>query len=218
MIVTSVQTRRIGIVVAGLVLIAGACGGSATPDANAPAATTTTATQATSTTPAPTDDTTPSDATTTSEAIATTTTAEATDATPTLTADELCELLPLVEIGVVMNAQGDVTTFASPSETSTICLLSFFNGETTVDISVELMSSAGAAGFDEEAAFVASIFATDVFEIEGVGDRAAGFTTVPTYTLVLAGQSVVLIIGPSDEPYSPEQAGEIGRLVAAVLG
>jgi len=218
MIVPNSQTRRVGIVVAGLVLIAGACGGSDTPNANAPTATTTTATQATSSTRAPTGDTTPSDATTTSEAIETTTTAETTDVSSTLTADELCELLPLVDIGVVVNAQGDVTTFASPSESNTICLLSFFNGETTVDISVELMSNGGAAGFEEEAAFVASIFATEVFEIEGVGDRAAGFAAIPTYTLVLTGQRVVLIIGPSDEPYSPEQAGEVGRLVAAALG
>jgi len=217
-VILSAQSRRIGIVVAGLVLVAGACGGSDTPDAGTQPATTT-ATQATGTTRTPTGVTTPSEVTTTSEPAETTetTTAAGTSAvSSTITADELCELLPTVEIGVVMNAQSEVTTLASPSEDSTICLLSIFI-EKTVYMSVELVSNDGEAGFEEEADHVESIFATNAFEIAGVGDRAVGFERLTTHILVLAGQSVVRIIGPDDAPYSPEQAAEIGGLVAAAL-
>ena len=124
--------------------------------------------------------------------------------------------MPTAEIGVVMDAQGDVGTFASPSETSTICLLSFFDGEATIYLPVELPSNVGDAGFDEEAGRLALIFASEAFRIEGVGDRAVGFEG-RAFILVLAGESVVLINGASGE-VSPDQAGEIGNLVAAALG
>ncbi|NQV05130.1 hypothetical protein HQ535_01150 [bacterium] len=139
-----------------------------------------------------------------------------TDEPSTITSDELCELLPTVEIGVEMDARRDVTTFASPSGASSICTLSIFTGEKTVYMSVELVSNGGDASFEAEAGFVASIYG-DAFEIEGVGDRAVGFENSAIQVLVLAGQSVVRIIWPTEEPYSLEQAGEIGRLVAAAL-
>lgn len=139
-------------------------------------------------------------------------------ASGTITADELCELMPLDEIGTVMDSPRDVTTFASPSEPDPICLLLVFNGETTVNVSVELVSTDGDAGLDQEAADVARLFGTDAFELDGVGDRAVGFETSAIQVLVLAGQSVVRIIGPEGQGYSIDQAGEIGRLVAARLG
>lgn len=61
---------------------------------------------------------------------------------------------------------------------------------------------------------VARVFASDVVEIEGVGDRAAGFAD-RAMILLLAGKRVILINGPGWD--SAEQAEEVGRLVAAAL-
>lgn len=91
------QNYRIGIVAATLVLVAGACGGSDTPDAGAQPTTTTTATQTTGTTPAPTGDTTPSDTTTTS---------------PTEEAGDALEWLAVGEFPLEANVPAD-TTFTS---------------------------------------------------------------------------------------------------------
>ncbi len=211
------QGRRAGGIAVVLVLVAAACGGSDTPEAGTQAPTATTATQTTGPASTSTGDATPSDTTTTSEPSETTTSTGGGDVLSAMTADELCELLPTVEIGVVLNAQSAVNTFASPSDDSTICLLMVFNGETTDNVSFELVSNGGDAGFDEEAVFVASIFGGS-FEIEGVGTRAVGFTNNATQILVLAGQWVVRIIGEPVEMFSSsEQAAEIAGLVAAAL-
>jgi hypothetical protein len=126
--------------------------------------------------------------------------------------------MPADEIGAVMNSPREVTTFASPSESHPICLLLVFNGNVTVNVTVELLSTDGATGFDQEVADGERLFATDAFELDRVGDRAVRFETSAIQILVLADQSVVRIIGPEDQGYSIEQAGEIGGLVAARLG
>ena len=219
MLASESPTRRIGVIAAGLVLVAGACGESDAPEAGTEAATTTAPAQTTSSTRAPSGGTTASEATTTSDAVATTTTADESNKAPTITADELCELLPAEAIGEVLGAQAAVTTFASPSENATICVLLIFNGETTVNVSFELVGNDGDAGFDEEVRDVARIFGDAAFEIEGVGDKAAGFERNATQILVLAGQAVIRIIGDPVELFSSsEAAAEIGRLAASVFG
>ena len=132
-----------------------------------------------------------------------------------MTADELCDLMPTVEIGEVMNAEHDVITFASPSESSTMCALLIGN---LVNLAVDLLSGGGDAGFDEQVEVVSRLFASDTFEIEGVGDRAVGFESSATQILVLGGRWTVRIAGSGPDEFSQEQAEQVGSLIAAALG
>ena len=215
---------RIGVVTLLLALIAGSCSGSSS-DSTASESSTTTSLSETTTTPG--DDS--GDAAEAAEPEETTEpdeTAEPTepdasgDADPpplSITADQLCELMPLVEVGAAVNAQRDIITFASPSETSSICLLMISNEDNlTVNVTIELLSEAGEAGFEEQAGEISRVFASDTFEIDGIGNRAVGFEERVFFILVLAGDSAFLINGPPED-LTPDQVSEIGNLVASVL-
>lgn len=216
------MAMRLVAIAGAMAIAAGACGGSETGPTTSAAGITQATGSLTPTTSDPGATTTgsllPNVSATTSTLQATTGATSTSVPSPSfaMNADELCELLPVGEIGVVMHAQSDVVTFASPSQTSVICLLLIFNGETSLDVSIELVNSGGASGLEAEAAFVSSIYG-DVFEIEDVADRAVGFENNNTQILMQTGDWVVRIIGSPEELYSLDQASEIGRLVAASL-
>jgi len=129
-----------------------------------------------------------------------------------VTSDELCEALPSAEIGVVISADAQVTTFGGGP--GVMCDVGISFPGTTVHVVVDLLNRGGEEGFEEGVDREATLFNLDPIDIAGVGDAAAGFNN--GMIIVLSGQSVVRIGGFPEELVNPE-VEEIGRLIAASL-
>lgn len=131
-----------------------------------------------------------------------------TAASPLMTSDELCELLPTAEIGALMNAEARVTTFGGGP--GTICDVGIAWTGTSLHVIVELLNNGGDAGFDDAVASQSSIFNVDPIDVGGIGDRAADFGGTIIFS---SGQSVFRIGGFPEEVVDPELE-EIGSLIA----